>query len=113
MAAMVLLKRREIATGRQSVVSRVGSGTDHLFQAIFAFVSKALSYINKHTFAAIAHTVAFYILKNVRNVYVNVKHRFISNPQGKKLIDAVRGRGEVTDHGASFFLRRIAPEERK
>ena len=113
MIAMVLLKRREIATGKPSLVSRAGSGIDHVFQDIFSKVSRGMSYINKHTFIALAHLAAFHALKSVRNVYVEVKHRFISNPQGKKLIDAVRGRGEVTDHGASFFLRRIAPEDNK
>ncbi len=113
MAAMILLKRREVMTGKPSIVSRIGSDTDHIFHAIFSAVGKALSYINKHTFAALAHLVAVFILKHVRNVYVHFKHRFISNPQGKKLIDAVRGRGEVTDHGASFYLRRIAPEDNK
>jgi hypothetical protein len=113
MAAMILLKRHEVKTGKPSLISRIGSGTDHVFQAVFSAVGSALSYINKHTFTAIAHVVAFYILKHIRMVYVEVKHRFITNPQGKKLIDAVRGRGEVSDHGASFYLRRIAPEDNK
>ncbi|MDB5238707.1 MAG: hypothetical protein JWO00_42 [Candidatus Parcubacteria bacterium] len=111
MAAMILLKRREVMTGKPSIVSRIGSNTDHIFHALFTSVGKGFSYINKHTFIALAHLIAFYILKNIRHVYIELKHRFISNPQGKKLIDAVRGRGEVTDHGASFYLRRIAPKD--
>jgi hypothetical protein len=110
--AMLLLKRHEVKTGKESIVSRIGSGTDHVFQAMFSSVSKGFSYINRHTFIALAHLIAFHILKNVRKVYIELKHRFISNPQGKKLIDAVRGRGEVTDHGASFYLRRISPEDK-
>ncbi len=113
MIAMILLKRREIATGKPSLVSRFGAGTDHVFQALFASVSRGFSYFNRHTFAALAHIAAFHALKRIRGVYVEIKHRFISNPQGKKLIDAVRGRGEIVDHGASFYLRKIAPEERK
>ncbi len=113
MTAMILLKRREVRTGKPSVVSRIGADTDHLFQAVFSLGSKAFSYLNKHTFIAIGHWIAFHILKHIRSVYVDLKHRFISNPQGKKLIDAVRGRGEVSDHGASFYLRRIAPEDNK
>ena len=113
MGAMILLKKREVRTGHPSLVSRIGAGTDHIFHGIFASVGKGFSYLNKHTFRAIAHLIAFYVLKNVRKVYVEIKHRFIANPQGKKLIDAVRGRGEVTDHGASFYLRRIAPEDKK
>lgn len=105
---MVLLKRREVLSGHPSIVSRAGAGTDHFFQTQFSRVGRFISYINRHTFIALAQLVAFHILKNIRQVYVEVKHRFISTSQGKKLIDAVRGRGHVTDHGASFYLRRIS-----
>lgn len=105
---MIVLKRREVLTSKASIVSRVGAGTDHLFQAVFSSVNRTVSYVNKHTFIALAHIIAFYVLKNIRLVYVELKHRFISTSSGKKLIDAVRGRGEVSDHGASFYLRRIS-----
>jgi hypothetical protein len=51
------------------------------------------------------------VLKYVRGWYVELKHKFISTPQGKRMMDAVRGRGQVKDHGASFYLRRISAEE--
>jgi hypothetical protein len=105
---MLLLKRHEVKNGRQSIVSRVGRGSDQFFQTIFTAVKHFVSYINKHTLIAIAHWIAFHVLKRVRNVYVEIKHRFISTPNGKKLIDAVRGRGEITTHGASLYLRRIS-----
>ncbi len=104
---MLLLKRHEVKTGRPTLVSRLGRGTDHIFQTVFSAIRRFVSYINKHTFIAIAHWIAFHMLKKTRNVYVEIKHRFISTPHGRKLIDAVRGRGEVKDHGASFYLRRI------
>ncbi len=104
---MLLLKRREMKTGKPSVLSRLGRGTDDLFAGFFGAIRAAVSYVNKHTFIAIAHWVAYHVLLRIRNVYVEIKHRFLSNPHGKKVIDAVRGRGEVTDHGASFYLRRI------
>jgi elongation factor Ts len=105
---MLFLKRHEIKYGTQSIVSRVGRGSDHFFQTIFTAVKHFVSYLNRHTFIAIAHWIAFHILKRIRNIYVEVKHRFISTPNGKKLIDAVRGRGEISDHGASLYLRRIS-----
>ncbi len=110
MAAMILLKRREVVTGRQSVVSRVGAGSDHIFQAVFSGARKALSYCNRRTFTALAHWVAYHVLFYVRKIYVEIKDQFIATPHGKKLIDAVRGRGEIKDHGASFFLRRISAD---
>ncbi len=105
---MLLLKRHEVKTGRPTIVSRMGRGTDHIFQTVFTAVRRFVSYLNKHTFIAIAQWIAFHVLKRIRNIYVEIKHRFISTPHGKKLIDAVRGRGEVTNHGASFYLRRIS-----
>ncbi|MEI6304884.1 MAG: hypothetical protein WCP09_02580 [Candidatus Taylorbacteria bacterium] len=105
---MPLLKRHEVKTGKATIVNRLGRGTDHIFQHIFTSVRKAISYVNKKTFIALAQWIAYHILFHIRKVYVDLKHLFISNPHGKKLIDAVRGRGDVKDHGASFYLRRIS-----
>jgi hypothetical protein len=105
---MVFSKRREIKTGKQSAVSKIGAGTDHIFTVIFNALKKWISFVNKHTFIALAHIIAYHVLLRVRNVYVAVKHRALINPHGKKLIDAVRGKGEVSRHGVSFYLRRIA-----
>lgn len=110
MIAMVLLKRHELQTGKPSLVSRLGRGGDNFFHVIFSTVSNVISYVNKHTFAMLAQWVAYHILFRVRKVYVEIKHQALSNPHGKRLIDAVRGRGEVKKHGASFYLRRIAME---
>lgn len=112
MMALVLLKRHEVKTGKPSLVSKIGAGSDHIFSAVFTTAGKGISYLNKHTFIALGHLIAFYVLKTLRKPYVEMKHRFISHPQGKKLIDAVRGRGEVTDHGASIYLRRIAARDK-
>ena len=108
---MLLLKRREVKTGRASLFSRLGRGTDPLFQRAFDGIAAAISYVNKHTFIALVQLVAYNILLPIRQVYVAIKHRVISNPHGKKVIDAVRGRGEITAHGASFYLRRIAADQ--
>lgn len=110
MIVMVLLKRREINTGKQSVVSKVGAGTDHFFSVIFETLKRWILFINKHTFIALAHLIAYHILFRTRKVYVEVKDRALKNPHGKKLIDAVRGKGEISNHGVSFYLRRIGNE---
>jgi hypothetical protein len=104
---MILFKRHEVKTAKPSIISRLGQGSDHIFHALFSGVGRVISYINKHTFIAIAQWVTFHILVRVRKVYVEIKHHTISNPHGKRMIDAVRGRGEVKDHGASFYLRKI------
>jgi hypothetical protein len=112
MLGMVVLKRHEAKTGKATIVSRLGRGTDHVFHAIFDSVGRVISYINRHTFIALTQWAAFHILIRVRKVYVELKHMTLSNPHGKKVIDAVRGRGEVKDHGASFYLRRISAAEK-
>ena len=111
MAVMVVSKRHEVKTGKPSVLSRLGRGSDHFFQVIFTAVGQTISYINKHTFIALAQWLAIHVLKYVRGWYVELKHKFISTPQGKKMMDAVRGRGQVKDHGASFYLRRIGESD--
>lgn len=110
MAAMVLFKRQEVMTGRQSVVSRVGAGTDHVFQRVFVAARKVWSYANRKTFIMLAHWIAYQVLYHVRHVYVEVKSQALSTTHGKRLLDAVRGRGEVKTDGVSFYLRRISAD---
>jgi len=113
MLLMVVLKRHEVKSGNPSIVSKVGAGSDHLFQSAYSGVRHGLSFVNRRTFVALAQWLGFHILKAIRTVYVEIKHSFISTTHGKKLIDAVRGRGEVSTHGASFFLRHIAAEHKR
>lgn len=105
---MIFLKSREVKTGRPSVMSRFGRGSDHIFSAVFGGAKKFWSYLNRRTFIALAQWIAFHVLYHIRKVYVEIKHRALLNPHSKKVIDMVRGRGEVRDHGASFYLRRIS-----
>ena len=108
---MVVFKRHEVKTGKASIFSRLGQGSDHIFLAIFSNVRKVLSYVNKHTFIAVAQWLTFHVLVRVRKVYVEIKHKALENPHGKHMLDAVRGRGEVKNHGASFYLRKIAEKK--
>ncbi len=110
---MLLLKGHEVRTGKPTIVSRLGRGTDHVFHGVFSTVGRFFSYINKKTFIVMAQWIAFHILLRIRTMYVELKHRALVNPHSRKVIDAVRGRGEVRDHGASFYLRRISNDDRK
>ncbi|MEK7642149.1 MAG: hypothetical protein AAB365_04160 [Patescibacteria group bacterium] len=105
---MLLLKRREVKTGKPSLVSRLGRGTDNFFHVLFGTVGKFFSYINRHTFIALGQWIAFHVLVHIRKVYVEIKAQFLANPHGKRMMDAVRGRGEIKKEGASFYLRRIS-----
>lgn len=106
--AMVLFKRHEVTSGKPSMVSQLGRRSDQLFHTIFASVKHAYSVLNKRTFIAIAQWLGFHVLFHSRKVYVDLKDRALSNPHSKKVIDAVRGRGELTPNTASFYLRRIS-----
>lgn len=105
---MLILKRHETKSGHPTIISRLGRGSDEFFHTLFSSIRATFSYINKHTVIALGHWIAFHILVHIRKVYVEIKARFIAHPQGKKMIDAVRGRGDVSKEGASFYLRRIA-----
>lgn len=95
------------------MISNVGSRTDDFFHKFFSSINKFLSYINKHTFIALAQWIFFHVLLRIRKVYVEIKHIFMQNPHGKRMIDAVRGRGEVRNHGASFYLKKISQDKGK
>ena len=109
---MILTKSRELKTGKPSIFSSMGKGSDTFFQKIFNLIQKGISYINKHTFIALAQWITFHVLVRIRKIYVEIKHKALMNPHGKKMIDAVRGRGEIRDHGASFYLRKIAQKDK-
>ena len=105
--AMVLLKRHEVNSGHPSVVSRFGERTDHVCQTTFAAMRTLVAHVNKRSLIAVAQWIAYHVLLRTRKVYVEVKHQALQNPHSKKVIDAVRGRAEIKDHGASFYLRQI------
>lgn len=104
---MIVLKGREVRSGRPLVISVIGRKIDSSLFAFYRKVSQTASFFNKKTFIMVVQLVAYHILLRIRKVYVEIKHRALLNPHGKKVIDAVRGRGEIKNHGASFYLRRI------
>jgi hypothetical protein len=106
---MLWAKSRELATGRVSALSRLASGGDRFFHGIHDRVSEAVSYFNRHTFIAFLQWVAAGILSWLRNLYIKLFHLARRHPHSKKVIDMVRGQGEVSAQGgASFFLKKIS-----
>jgi hypothetical protein len=110
MALMVMLKAREVRTGHPTVTSKIFSGSDHFFSAIFTKFRTVISYANKHTFIAFVQWIAYHILRHIRTWYIELRERAHEYPHTRKVIDAVRGRGEVTKHGSSVYLKRISNE---
>ncbi len=104
---MILLKRVEIKRGdisKQKSESRLEKTLAYFFGQISQFYQM----INRRTFVALVQYLTFHALLRIRNIYVDIKHKTLLNPHGKRMIDAVRGRGEIKNHGASFYLRRIS-----
>ena len=105
--SMIVLKRFELRSANTNSSANVSSLEIRL-QNIYNSINRSLKMLNRKTFIALAQYITFHILYRIRKVYVELKHRALMNPHGKKMIDAIRGRGEINKHGASFYLRRIS-----
>jgi hypothetical protein len=108
MIVMVVLKYREEKTGHPTIISRMFAWSDSFFSKAFSLIREAISYINKHTFISLAQWVAYHILRHIRMWYIEVRSHAHRNPHTKKVVDMVRGRGEIKKHGASIYLKRIS-----
>jgi len=84
--------------------------SDSFFHDIFSKVHRTLSYINRHTFISLAQWIAYHILRHIRSGYLKVSDRAHEYPHTKKVLDMVKGRGEVRKHGSSVYLKRISSE---
>lgn len=104
---MIVLKRKEL-NSNISPSSDLAIKIERSLVSVYSNIKRGMGYCNKKTMIALAQYVTFHVLFHVRKVYVELKHRTLLNPHGKRMIDAVRGRGEVKNHGASFYLRRIS-----
>jgi len=105
---MIIIKRKEIKTPKAFALQSTESSIEKNLTKTYTNFVKFFKMFNKHTFIALSQYLTFHLLFSIRKVYVELKHRTLLNPHGKKMIDAVRGRGEVKNHGASFYLRRIS-----
>ncbi len=106
--AMIFIKRAEMKNGELSLADKIESSVEVALSNIYAKIVAYSKLLNRQTFVALVQFLTFHVLLRIRNIYVNIKHRTLQNPHGKRMIDAVRGRGEVKNHGASFYLRRIS-----
>lgn len=105
--AMIVLKRREIVALKNNPISKISARADSFLDKNYSAIRKFISYLNKHTFIAITQWIVYHILLHIRKGYVEIKHQALQNPHTRNMIYAVRGKGEVKKHGASFYLRRI------
>ena len=105
---MILIKRAEIKRATVQTSTESVSNIEKKLEKIYHSTAQYFRMINKRTFIALVQYITYHVLYRIRKIYVEIKHRTLLNPHGKKMIDAVRGRGEIKNHGASFYLRRIS-----
>ncbi|MEY2664474.1 MAG: hypothetical protein RIT04_282 [Candidatus Parcubacteria bacterium] len=109
---MFVLKAIEIRTGKQSVLSKLGKSTDQHVHSAYDSVRYVLSHMNRNTAVAATQWVAVHVLSWLRAVYIKAYHIAHRHPHSKKVIDMVRGKGEVNlNGGSSFFLKQIAGDK--
>lgn len=106
--SMILLKKAEMKNGEDYLSEKIDSTVEQVLSRTYAKIVSTARLFNRRTFIALAQYLTYHLLFRIRKVYVEIKYRTLQNPHGKRMIDAIRGRGEVKNHGASFYLRRIS-----
>jgi len=109
---MISLKSREIKTNKRSWLSTFTDRTDGRMSAMYLFIRKAISYINRQSAIALIQWIAYHILSWIRSCYIWMRSTAHSYPHSKKVLDMVRGKG-TTDRngGASVYLKKISKEK--
>lgn len=109
---MMGFKALELRSGKQSWISRIASLTNHIFHDYFNRIKTFISYFNRKTALALIQLIAYHVLSWAREAYIWAYKKAHSHAPSKKVIDMVRGKGEVnTNGGASFYLKRISEED--
>ncbi len=90
----------------------VSEKVDHKIRGAFGGVRTFFSYFNRKSAVALLQWIAYHILSWIRSMYLWIQEKAHAHPPSKKVIDMVRGKGEVdTTGGASFYLKNLAPKE--
>ena len=109
---MISFKAVEISSGKKSWISVMTEKTNHIFHNIYNHIKKVLSYINRKSAIALIQWIAYHILSWARDVYIWAHKKAHAHPHSKKVIDMVRGKGEIKKNGGvSFYLKRISEND--
>jgi len=108
---MMWHKSFELRNNKRSWFSLFAERFDHRVHAAYASVRTFLSYFNRKTAVALVEWMAVHILSWLRSAYIWMHRKAHAHPPSKKVIDMVRGRGEVeSKSGASFYFKRLGEE---
>ena len=109
---MMGFKALELRSGRKSWISRLADITNHIVHDYFDRIKKFISYFNRKSALALIQWIAYHVLSWARELYIWAYKKAHAHAPSKKVIDMVRGRGEVnTNGGASFYLKKISEED--
>lgn len=106
---MLTMKAHEIKTQNINFISNFMKKSDSFFASLFSDIRKGVSYINRHTFITLVEWLAYLVLSKARKIYIWAYNKAHEHPHSKRVIDMVRGKGEISKAGgASFYLKRIS-----
>ncbi|MDO8430521.1 MAG: hypothetical protein Q7S72_00835 [Candidatus Taylorbacteria bacterium] len=106
---MLGFKALEIRSGRKSWISRLADKTDHIVHDYRDNIKRYISYINRRSALVFVQWIAYHILTWARNAYIWAYKKAHAHAPSKKVIDMVRGKGEVNRNGgSSFYLKSIS-----
>jgi hypothetical protein len=108
---MIAFKLSEIKTGKRSFISRISDKNNHKVREYYRTFRRYVSYINRRSALALIQWIAYHILTWARNAYIWAYKKAHAHAPSKRVIDMVRGRGEVNRNGgSSFYLKSISGE---
>ncbi len=106
---MITFKASEIRSGKKSWIFRIADSKNHIIHNLFDTIKKQASYVNRKNAIALIQWIAYHILSWARETYIWAYKKAHAHPPSKKVIDMVRGKGEVRKKGGvSFYLKRIS-----
>lgn len=109
---MISFKAMEIRSGKKTWAFKVLDKNNHIIHNFFIKIKNYISYINRKSAIALVQWIAYHILLGARTTYIWAYKKAHAHAPSKKVIDMVRGRGEVKKAGgASFFLKRISESD--
>lgn len=109
---MIYLKARRLKMDMRSRWAHLSEKVDGKIRTGFANIRTFISYFNRKSAVALVEWIAYHLLSWIRSAYLWIRERAHAHPPSKKVIDMVRGKGEVDPiGGASFYLKRISKEQ--
>ena len=109
---MMGFKALEMRSGKKSWISRIADMTNHIVHGYFDRIRTFISYFNRKTALALVQLIAYHVLSRARAAYIWAYKKAHAHGPSKRVIDMVRGKGQVnTNGGASFYLKQISEED--